>query len=433
MNLFLPFVWILLYLDYVVAVRRKIMIYTSSVPLLIVHIYFHSLIFYSPLLQYTIYISYQNTTPCGIFGWSVFCPFKCGFFKRLFHIGTCTNKKIEPVPIITQSLLTSFINNITLSNRTIAANGPTPEDQALNYLIVNDTTFNFSQLLTLNSTMTNMVQFRIRQRYALLTLWFQQAFTNTSWTNRNGWLVDGNECDTWYRISCTSINLGGTVGMQNVVTAVELSNNNIQGTIPADLGLLTALIIFGGSNNGLTGTLPVSIGQWTSLTYFSVVNNALTGPLPVSIGQWTALTYFSVSTNALTGTLPASIGQWTALNNFRGSNSGLTGTLPVSIGQWTALALFSVFNNTLTGTLPVSIGQWTALTFFNIPGNALTGTIPASIGNWSQIQFAYFDRNIFTGIMPNGICTNINETNGYQLEADCLTEINCTCCTFCYE
>jgi hypothetical protein len=35
--------------------------------------------------------------------------------------------------------------------------------------------------------------------------------------------------------------------------------------------------------------------------------------------------------------------------------------------------------------------------------------------------------------MPNGICTNINETNGYQLEADCLTEINCTCCTFCYE
>jgi hypothetical protein len=170
-------------------------------------------------------MSFQNNTPpCGIFGWSFFCPFKCGFFKRLFRIGNCTNKKIDPVPtkaptkattkaptmLTTQSLLTSFINNITLSNRTIVANGPTPEDRALNYLIVNDTTFNFTQLLSLTSMMTNMVQFRIRQRYALLTLWFQQAFTNTTWTNKGGWLLSANECDTfykWYGIGCAPIDL----------------------------------------------------------------------------------------------------------------------------------------------------------------------------------------------------------------------------------
>jgi hypothetical protein len=46
-------------------------------------------------------LAYQNDTvpPCGLFGWSLFCPFKCGFFKRLFRIGNCTNKKIEPVPV----------------------------------------------------------------------------------------------------------------------------------------------------------------------------------------------------------------------------------------------------------------------------------------------------------------------------------------------
>jgi hypothetical protein len=136
----------------------------------------------------------------------------------LFRIGNCNNKKINPVVI--QSLLTSFINNITLSNRTIDKNGPTPEDRALNYLIVNDTTFSFSQLLTLNSTMTNIVQFRICQRYALLTLWFQPAFTSTSWYDTSGWLVNANECD-WAGISCASINLGGTVGTQNVVTAFD--------------------------------------------------------------------------------------------------------------------------------------------------------------------------------------------------------------------
>jgi hypothetical protein len=227
----------------------------------------------------------------------------------LFRIGNCTNEKINPVPITRQSLLTSFINKITLSNRTIAKNGPTPEDQALNYLIVNDTTFNFSQLLTLNSMMTtNIVQFRIRQRYALLTLWFQQAYTNTSWYYRPGWLVNANECgNSWSGVFCTSINLGGTVGMQNVVTQLNLFSNNMKGTIPADLGLLTALTSFAVSDNELTGTLPASIGQWTALTTFGVDNNALTGTIPVSIGNWSQIKFAYFEGNQFTGTMPNGI------------------------------------------------------------------------------------------------------------------------------
>jgi hypothetical protein len=257
----------------------------------------------------------------------------------LFRIGNCSNEKIDPVPTMaptkaltkaptkaptkvptkaptkaptttpttTQSLLTSFINNITLSNRTIAANGPTPEDRALNYLIVNDTTFNFPQLLTLNSMMTNMVQFRIRQRYALLTLWFQQAFTSTTWTNTGGWLVNANECAYWNGIGCASINLGGTVGTQNVVTEVYLFNNNIKGTIPADLGLLTALTSFGVNVNALTGTLPASIGQWTTLIDFRVNGNALTGTIPASIGNWSQIQFAHFYFNQITGTMPNGI------------------------------------------------------------------------------------------------------------------------------
>jgi hypothetical protein len=212
-----------------------------------------------------------------------------------------------PITLTTQSLLTSFINNITLSNLTIAANGPTPEDQALNYLIVNDTTFNFSQLLELNSMMTNMVQFRIRQRYALLTLWFQQAYTNTTWDDLRGWLVNANECDNWYGIGCDSINLGGDVGKQNVVAAVNLFNNNVNGTIPADLGLLTALTYFSVNDNALMGTLPASIGQWTALKYFIVSNNAMTGTIPASIGNWSQIQSATFYFNQFTGAMPNGI------------------------------------------------------------------------------------------------------------------------------
>jgi hypothetical protein len=250
----------------------------------------------------------------------------------LFRIGNCTNKKIDPIPtkapnnaptkaptkaptnapitLTTQSLLTSFINNITFSNRTIVANGTTPEDQALSYLIVNDTTFNFTQLLELNSMMTNIVQFRIRQRYALLTLWFQQAFTNTEWYYRNGWLVNANECDSdnsWSGITCASMSVEGSVGMQNVVTAVSLNGNNMQGTIPADLGLLTALTSFGVGNNALTGTLPTSIGQWTALSLFFVGNSALTGTIPASIGNWSQIQSAYFYFNEFTGTMPNGI------------------------------------------------------------------------------------------------------------------------------
>jgi hypothetical protein len=249
----------------------------------------------------------------------------------LFRIGNCSNEKNDPA-----STLTNYINSITLSGRTISMNGATPEDQALKYLIEEDTTFDPTQISTLNSKVTNEVHFRISQRYALMTLWFQQAFTNTSWFLGNGWLVSADECNfNWYGISCISMNLGGNVGLQNVVTDVNLQSNNMKGSIPADIGLLFAMQAFGAFDNALTGTLPASIGQWTTLTYFSVYNNAL------------------------------------------------------------------------------------------------TGTIPESIDNWSQIQIAYFDKNQFDGIMPNAICSYINQTID-TLEADCVSEISCTCCTQCY-
>jgi hypothetical protein len=71
-----------------------------------------------------------------------------------------SNEPSAAPPMLTlELLLTNFINSITLSQRSIDQNGPTPEDRALNHLIVNDATFNFSQLLTLNSMVANVVQF----------------------------------------------------------------------------------------------------------------------------------------------------------------------------------------------------------------------------------------------------------------------------------
>jgi hypothetical protein len=374
----------------------------------------------------------------------------------------------DPNITLRAAVLTSYINNITLSNQTIASNGTSPESQALSWLIYNDTLLETAAVISTEDPISsNAVGFRIRQRYALLTMWFQQTDT-AKWAITTGWLVDLAEC-AWYGVSCKPFYINYFDddsfygGSENAVTQVSFNPliGSYVGVIPSDIGLLTTLEHFEIQNsrdfnnaNGryLLGSLPDSIGQWTALTYFDVSGNALTGTLPDSIGQLTALTYFDISinfdlngtlpdsidqwaalsyfdiySNALTGTLPDGIGQWTALTYFDiGYNFGLNGTLPDSIGQWTALTYFNANSNALSGTLPESIGQWTALTYFDVAPNTLNGTIPSSIGNWSLIEIASFSGNQLVGTMPNAICQYI-DPNTDALQVDCT--VNCTCCT----
>jgi Leucine-rich repeat (LRR) protein len=351
--------------------------------------------------------------------------------------------------------VTAYINNITLTNKTIAyppvsLAGLVPaEEQALEWLIESD---------PLNLTASD--PFRLQQRYALLTFWFTNA-PNSGWTNNTGWLMTDDECN-WFGITCMDVVVAGAGKMMSVVERIMLSSNNIRGGIPLDLGLLQHLKTVDLSGNSLSGSLPVSIAHWSNLKWFIVNANALTGTLPDSIGLLQNLTDINLSYNLFSGSLPESIGQWINLKTFITSGNrlngaltgGFNGTLPDSIGQWTALETFNTWYNSMTGTLPASIGQWTALTNFYIDNNshngtlpdsignwskldnvylsnnALTGTIPKSIENWKNISRAYFNNNNFTGTMPTGICNAIAIGFGGVLSAAC--SLICSCCTRCY-
>jgi hypothetical protein len=323
---------------------------------------------------------------------------------------------IDPNITLRAAVLTSYINNITLSNHTIAANGTSPESQALSWLIYNDTFLETTAVISEGDPISkNAIGFRIRQRYPLLVMWFQQTET-AKWVITTGWLMDLEEC-AWDGVSCKPSyvyyddDFNG--GSENAVTQVSFNLiGSYVGDIPSDIGLLTTLEHFEIQNtqdqnnaNGryLLGSLPNSIGQWTALTYFDISGNALNGTLPDSIGQWTVLTSFIAKFNALTGTLPYSIGQWTALTSFDASGNFLNGTLPLSIGLWTALTSFDASGNFLNGTLPVSIGQWTALSYFDVGDNSLTGTLLESFGQWTDLTYFDVNSNALTSTLPNSI------------------------------
>jgi hypothetical protein len=70
---------------------------------------------------------------------------------------------------------------------------------------------------------------QIIQRYILAVLYC--ATNGIGWTNAKGWLSEESECE-WYGVDCDS---------PEVVTSLDLGNNQLDGNIPRELGSLSSL------------------------------------------------------------------------------------------------------------------------------------------------------------------------------------------------
>lgn len=95
------------------------------------------------------------------------------------------------------------------------------------------------------------------------------------------------------------------------------------GTIPSEIGLLTALtklVIEASQPTKLTGTIPSEIGLLTDVGHLSFFDQALTGTIPSEFGLLTALTQLYLDANSLTGSIPSELGDLNVLFcNLRGN------------------------------------------------------------------------------------------------------------------
>ena len=76
-----------------------------------------------------------------------------------------------------------------------------------------------------------------------------QSTQGQAWSVQTGWLQTGTPC-SWQGVSCT----------EGRVAALDLSQNNLSGPMPPEVGNLTSLVNLYLGNNGLT-TLPAEIRQ----------------------------------------------------------------------------------------------------------------------------------------------------------------------------
>ena len=82
-----------------------------------------------------------------------------------------------------------------------------------------------------------------------------------NWTNNTNWL--GGPVSSWEGVTVS----GGRV------TGLDLSANGLTGSLPAELGDLSALTSLDVSSNGLTGALPAGLGALSRLITLDVSSN----------------------------------------------------------------------------------------------------------------------------------------------------------------
>lgn len=76
---------------------------------------------------------------------------------------------------------------------------------------------------------------------------------------------------------------------------LNVSNNNLTGSLPAEIRHLQKLEVLNASNNQMTG-VPAEIGQLQNLRVLNLANNQLTG-LPNELGNLKNLKIFNLSGN----------------------------------------------------------------------------------------------------------------------------------------
>lgn len=220
----------------------------------------------------------------------------------------------------------------------------------------------------------------------------------------------------------------GSFGNLTAATKILLSVNLLSGSIPSEFGNCRSLEDLQLDRNKLTGAIPQDLGNLTQLGRIFLWNNSLEGPIPASLGNCVALQYLDFSWNRLTGIIPekfldnlqslrkfllvsnqlsgeipASIGRCQSLYRLRLGINKFEGAIPKELGLLQNLTFLDIYNNQFSGAIPAEISLCQTLQNFDAHGNQLNGSIPSEFGFLSNLQLLDVSDNQLTGSIPHEI------------------------------
>jgi hypothetical protein len=308
------------------------------------------------------------------------------------------------------------------------------------------------------------------------------------WNKSTHWLsYDIHEClwysnvpfvcdaEKYYRfLTLPNNNLIGTIPAEVALLPrlqqIDLSHNRaMHGSIPTHIGLLTELqdlklsflpFLSGTLPDTMTNldvflqrihlqetpflikTLSPSIGKLTRLQELLLDSHITNGgratsqraALPSELGNMLALRNFTISGEEVIGTLPTEIARLSRLEWLHISHTSVTGTIPQDFGLLTSLTKLQLMQNQLGGGLPQELsmlGQ--SLTSLSLNANFFSGTIPIQYANLTKCKIMAFQNNELSGTVPLGLCYLVNEEIIHTLRVDCADgQVQCICDCECF-
>ena len=226
----------------------------------------------------------------------------------------------------------------------------------------------------------------VEECQALVALY--ESTDGDSWQDNLGWLADETPCD-WIGVTC----------QQEHVTELNLANNKLAGSLPAEIGNLTHLTQLYLEDNQMSGSVPTEIGNLRDLWALRLSGN-LFNSLPEEVFNLRNLLELDLSRNQFSGSIPGDLSKLTLLSYLGLHTNRFTGEIPLELGTLTNLNHLNLANNQLSGSIPASLEDLAVLSELNLSHNQLTGSIPAGLANLTSLYLLDLSYNQLTGQVP---------------------------------
>jgi Leucine-rich repeat (LRR) protein len=270
-------------------------------------------------------------------------PSGLGNLTNLTFLYLNNNQLTGPLPPSIINL--NYLNTIRMGGISNTLDSATTDEPIRSFLSSKDINWTYATPIYL---CTGVTEIPIIECTALEALY--NSTNGSEWVNDTGWEVMNTPC-SWFGITCSG----------SRVTQINLSNNQ------------------------LTGTIPFQLGNLPNLKYLYLNYNQLGDGIPPQLGNLSNLTRLVLSSNQLIGNIPTLLGNLTSLTQLDLSYNQLSGSIPTQLGSLTNLTLLYLHNNQLTGPLPSEITNLNALNYVRMGGgtNSLdSATIDVTIRNF---------------------------------------------------
>ncbi|KAI4333509.1 hypothetical protein L6164_018303 [Bauhinia variegata] len=189
--------------------------------------------------------------------------------------------------------------------------------------------------------------------------------------------IPGNDIIRNVTCDCTFVN--NTVCH---VTSIQLNGLNLSGILPSEFGNLTYLQEL--------GSIPESFAK-LPLLQLSLVDNQISGSIPAELGDIITLESLVLEDDLLEGQLPSKLGNLVRLQRLRLTANNFTGPIPESFGKLKNLTILTIDGSRISGKIPSFIGNWTKVYRLDMQGTSMEGPVPPTLNlskNLTQLRIS---------------------------------------------